>query len=44
MFSDDEVRGLVTKIEKGRLKAGREKNKRHVARLTAKSEITVFLS
>ncbi|MCA6128739.1 nuclease-related domain-containing protein [Thalassolituus oleivorans] len=31
VFSDDEVRGLVEKIEEGRLKAGRETNRRHVA-------------
>ena len=36
VFSDDEVRGLVAKIEEGRLKAGRETNKRHVAGLKAR--------
>jgi restriction system protein len=30
VFSDDEVRGLVAKIKKVRLKAGRATNKRHV--------------
>lgn len=36
VFSDDEVRGLVSKIEEGRLKAGRETNRRHVAGLKAR--------
>ncbi|MBQ0726984.1 MAG: NERD domain-containing protein [Thalassolituus oleivorans] len=36
VFSDDEVRVLVEKIEEGRLKAGRETNKRHVAGLKAR--------
>ena len=35
-FSDDEVRELVLKIEEGRLKAGRETNRRHVAGLKYK--------
>lgn len=35
VFSDDEVRGLVSKIEEVRLKAGRETNKKHVAGLKA---------
>lgn len=34
--SDDEVRGLVSKIEEGRMKAGREMNRRHVAGLKDK--------
>ena len=38
VFSDDEVRGLVSKIEEVRLKAGRETNKKHVAGLKARSK------
>lgn len=34
VFSDDEVRELVSKIEEGRLKAGRETNRKHVAGLS----------
>ncbi|MFP6790876.1 MAG: nuclease-related domain-containing protein [Thalassolituus sp.] len=33
VFSDDEVGELVSKIEEGRFKAGRETNRRHVAGL-----------
>jgi len=36
VFSDDEVREFVSKIEEGRLKAGREMNGRHVAGLKDK--------
>jgi restriction system protein len=39
VFSDDEVRGLVAKIEKVRLKAGRATNKRHLDSLKEKSNI-----
>ena len=36
VFSDDEVSGLVAKIEEGRLKVGRATNRRHVAGLKAR--------
>jgi hypothetical protein len=39
VFSDDEVRGLVAKIEKVQLKAGRATNKRHLDSLKEKSNI-----
>lgn len=44
VFSDDEVRGLVAKIEEGRLKAGMETNKRHVDFFRKIKDFSNFLS
>jgi hypothetical protein len=42
VFSDDAVRGMVSKIDEGRLKVGMETNKRHVAGLNAKSKTLII--